>query len=48
MIPYLIEQHKQKKYPLEKLIKTYAITDFDDAIKDAKSGSTIKAVLKWI
>lgn len=48
MIPYLIEQHNKGQYPLEKLIVNYDIHDFERAIKDTKSGRTIKAVLKWI
>lgn len=46
MIPYLIDQHNKGQYPLEKLIVDYDIPDSERAIKDMRSGSTIKAVLK--
>lgn len=47
MIPYLIEQHKMGKYPLEKLIVNYDITEYARAIEDTKTGRTIKPVLQW-
>ncbi|KAB9006574.1 hypothetical protein FH972_026928 [Carpinus fangiana] len=46
-IPYLIEQHKAGKFPLEKLITYYDIKDHEKAFADTKGGRTIKAVLQW-
>ncbi|KAF5604283.1 alcohol dehydrogenase [Fusarium pseudocircinatum] len=47
LIPFLIEQHAQGKYPIEKLITYYDVKDFEQAISDTKSGKALKAVLKW-
>ncbi|PNS14604.1 hypothetical protein CAC42_2661 [Sphaceloma murrayae] len=47
MALYLIEQQRQGRFPLEKLIKTYDYRDFQQALDDTKSGRTIKAVLTW-
>jgi Zn-dependent alcohol dehydrogenase len=47
MATYLIEQNRVGKYPLEKLIKTYDVKDFDQAIKDMKEGKTVKPVILW-
>jgi len=47
MAPYLIDQQKKGKYPLEKYITNYDMKDFATAIKDTKEGRTIKAVLKF-
>ncbi|KAK4446442.1 aryl-alcohol dehydrogenase [Podospora aff. communis PSN243] len=46
-IPHLMEMHAQGRFPLERLIEYYDIKDFEQAIEDAKSGKTIKPVLKW-
>lgn len=46
-IPYLIDLHAQGKLPLEKIIKYYDVKDFQDALHDAHTGKTVKAVLKW-
>lgn len=47
MAIYLIDQHSKGQYPLEKIITTYDVKDFETAMKDTKEGKTIKAVLKW-
>ena len=47
MIPFLIEQHSQGNFPLEKIVKIYSIEDFAIALEDMKSGKAIKPVLKW-
>ena len=47
MAAYLIDQHSKGLYPLEKLITTYKVADFETALKDTKEGKTIKAVLEW-
>ncbi|EXJ86298.1 hypothetical protein A1O1_06668 [Capronia coronata CBS 617.96] len=48
MLPYLIEQHDQGRFPLEEMITTYDIKDYEKAFEDVKAGKTIKAVLKWV
>lgn len=45
MIPFLIEQHRNGNFPLEKIIKTYDFEQFDAALQDMKSGKVIKPVL---
>lgn len=47
MIPFLIEQHRQGKYPLEKLIRYYKVKDIRQALHDMKSGQVLKPVLIW-
>jgi aryl-alcohol dehydrogenase len=46
-IPMLIKAWKDGKFPFDELIKRYAATDMEAAVKDTKSGQVIKAVLKW-
>ncbi|TKA52115.1 hypothetical protein B0A49_12082, partial [Cryomyces minteri] len=45
MIPYLIEQHKAGKFPLEKMIKYYEIKNFQQAFTDMAAAKTIKPVI---
>ena len=47
MIPFLIEQHRQGKYPLERLIRYYNVKDSRQALHDMKSGQVLKPVLIW-
>lgn len=47
MIPYLVEQHKQGKYPLERMMTVYEYTNYEKAFDDLKTGKAVKAVLKW-
>ncbi|KAI3571538.1 alcohol dehydrogenase [Fusarium oxysporum f. sp. albedinis] len=47
LIPFLMEQHAQGKYPIENLITYYDVKEFEQAISDTKSGKALKAVLKW-
>ncbi|KAH7146621.1 alcohol dehydrogenase [Dactylonectria estremocensis] len=47
MIPFLIQQHTDGRYPLEELITYYNAEDFQTAFSDTEKGVTIKAVLKW-
>lgn len=42
-----MEEHEKGNYPLEEIITFYDIKDYEQAIKDAKEGATLKAVLKW-
>ncbi|CAI7604815.1 unnamed protein product [Penicillium manginii] len=47
MIPILIEQYFNGNFPVEKIVKIYDFADFESALKDIKSGRTIKPVLIW-
>lgn len=47
MIPYLIEQTKQGKFPVQKLITFYPVEHYHEAFQDLKHGRAIKAVLRW-
>lgn len=47
MIPFLIEQHSQGKYPVDKLIRYYDVKDSLQAFHDMKSGKVLKPVLIW-
>jgi aryl-alcohol dehydrogenase len=45
-IPKLLELHSQGRFPLDRLIETYALADINKAIEDVESGKCLKAVLK--
>ena len=44
-IPKLIEWQRQGVFPYQKLIKTYAFSDINEAFRDAASGTVVKPVL---
>lgn len=45
-IPKLIKMYQHGQFPFDKLIKTYAFEDINQAVEDSEKGRTIKAVLK--
>lgn len=45
-IPRLIRLYKSGKFPFDKLVKFYELDEFNQAVKDSESGSTIKAIIK--
>ncbi|KAK4865163.1 hypothetical protein LT330_001786 [Penicillium expansum] len=47
IVPQLIDLYKQGKFPVDKLAKIYAPSDFEQAMADLHSGSVIKPVIKW-
>ena len=47
MIPYLIEQHSQGKFPLEQIVTHYQVDEYALALRDMELGDTIKPVLLW-
>ncbi|KAF5007535.1 hypothetical protein FDECE_6126 [Fusarium decemcellulare] len=47
IIPFLMDQHAKGNYPIEDIIKFYDMNDFEQAIKDTKNGTALKAVLGW-
>ncbi|ASK31864.1 alcohol dehydrogenase [Chryseobacterium sp. T16E-39] len=44
-IPSLVQLYQQGKFPFDKLIKTYAFKDINQAISDTQKGDVIKPVL---
>ncbi|HJQ46986.1 MAG TPA: NAD(P)-dependent alcohol dehydrogenase [Amycolatopsis sp.] len=44
-IPLLVELYRQGRLPLDKIVKTYAFGEINQAAADAREGSTIKPVL---
>lgn len=46
LIPALLDLYRQGRFPFDRLVKFYEFASLDQAIADANSGSTIKAVLK--
>ena len=44
-IPTLLDLWSQGRFPFDRLIKSYALHDINQAVADAESGSTIKPVL---
>ncbi|KAI5458337.1 chaperonin 10-like protein [Mariannaea sp. PMI_226] len=47
IIPFLIKQHSEGNFPLERIVKTYNIDDWELALEDMHSGTVIKPVLVW-
>lgn len=47
MIPYLLTQQKEGKFPLEKMVSYYDVKDHQRAFDDVKSGKVVKAVISW-
>jgi aryl-alcohol dehydrogenase len=45
MIPKLIELHRAGKFPFERLVKTYALEEINEAIADSEAGVVIKPVI---
>lgn len=45
-IPKLIDLYRQGKFPFDRLETFYDFRDINRAIKDVRSGRTIKAVLR--
>lgn len=42
----LMELHREGRFPIDKLVKTYDFTDINQAIDDSDSGKTIKPILR--
>jgi aryl-alcohol dehydrogenase len=45
VIPALVDHFLAGRMPFDKLIRTYALADINDAVHDMHTGSTIKPVL---
>ena len=46
-IPEMIELYRQGSFPFDKLIKTYAMEDINQAVEDSVNGVTIKPVIRF-
>ncbi|KAL2211549.1 putative aryl-alcohol dehydrogenase [Sarocladium strictum] len=47
LIPYMVQLHRDGKFPVEKICKMYAAEDLDKALADLKAGKVIKPILSW-
>jgi len=45
-IPQMVELHKQGRFPIDRMITFYDLDRINEAVKDAESGRTLKAVLR--
>lgn len=45
-IPQLLELHAHGRFPVDRIINTYALADINKAIEDMETGKCVKAVLK--
>ena len=41
----MVEWYRKGKYPFDKFVKYYKLDEYEKAVKDMKSGETIKPVL---
>ncbi|GHB83243.1 aryl-alcohol dehydrogenase [Streptomyces umbrinus] len=46
-IPKLVDLYQQGRFPFDKLIRTYAFEDINDAVEDSEKGTTLKPVLTF-
>lgn len=46
-IPKLVELYKQGRFPIDKLIRTYAFDNINQAVEDSEKGITLKPVLTF-
>lgn len=46
-VPMLVEAYRRGLFPLDRLQRTYAFADINQAVADASSGATIKPVLSF-
>jgi aryl-alcohol dehydrogenase len=46
-IPKLVDLYRQGRFPFDKLIKTYAFEDINEAVEDSEKGTTLKPVLTF-
>ena len=46
-IPRLIDFHRQGRFPFDRLIRTYAFEDINQAVEDSEKGATLKPVLTF-
>ncbi len=45
LVPELLQRHRQGRLPVDRLVTTYALGDFDRAVADQRAGLVVKPVL---
>ncbi|WP_199545674.1 alcohol dehydrogenase catalytic domain-containing protein [Streptomyces sp. N35] len=45
LVPELLQRYRQGRLPVDRLVTTYALSDFDRAVADQQAGRTLKPVL---
>lgn len=45
-IPRLVELYQQGRFPFDRLVKYYALTDIQQAVEDTEAGKVLKAIVK--
>jgi len=45
-IPWMLEMHKQGRFPFDRLVRFYDFEEINQAVEDVCSGRTVKAVLR--
>ena len=45
LVPELIRRYRRGRLPIDRLVTTYALGDFDQAVADQRAGTTLKPVL---
>ncbi|THW42102.1 alcohol dehydrogenase [Aureobasidium pullulans] len=47
MAPFLVDQYRRGRFPVEKITTCYRVDDYERAFEDIESGKTVKGVLLW-
>ena len=47
MAPFLIDQYRRGRFPVEKITTCYRVDDYERAFEDIESGKTVDGVLLW-
>jgi aryl-alcohol dehydrogenase len=45
-IPRLVELHRQGRFPFDKLVRFYPLSDIETAVEDTERGEVLKAILR--
>jgi aryl-alcohol dehydrogenase len=45
LVPRILDLHRKGRFPLEAMIRTYALDDINKAVDEVRSGTAVKAVL---
>ena len=44
-LPRLLELYRQGRFPVDRIVQTYAFSDINQAISDSESGGAVKPVI---
>lgn len=44
-VPFLMGLYQEGKFPVDKLVKTYKVEDFEEAVRDMHTGVVCKPVI---